>query len=57
MDKDIVTFIEYLGKNYVLLEGYWLPKNASRFDKSNYKSTEELYDNWQRNNDPDLGTI
>lgn len=57
MDKDIVTFIEYLGKNYVFLGRYWIPKYASQFDRDNFKSTEELYDNWQRNNNPDLGTI
>lgn len=57
MDKDIVTFIEYLGKNYVFLGRYWIPKYASQFDRDNFKSTEELYDNWQRNNNPGLGTI
>jgi len=55
IDKDTVKFIDFLWGNYKLLEEGWILKGLSRFNKNNFKTTEELYDEW--NNFRDLDTV
>ena len=40
---DLFKFTQWCGDNYIHLHGVWCHKHVSQLDKSNWKTTQELY--------------